>query len=57
MSRIFVIGATGGVGHRLVPLLTGAGYGVSGLHRKPEQADALRAASRVSRHSMGAGRR
>ncbi len=44
MSRIFVIGATGGVGRRLVPLLVGAGHEVSGLHRKPEQANELRAA-------------
>ncbi|MPQ94109.1 SDR family oxidoreductase [Thioclava sp. JE_KL1] len=43
MARIFVIGATGGVGHRLVPLLIEAGHEVTALHRKPEQADSLRA--------------
>ncbi|AQS48511.1 NAD-dependent dehydratase [Thioclava nitratireducens] len=43
MARIFVIGATGGVGHRLVPLLIDAGHEVTALHRKPEQADSLRA--------------
>ena len=44
MARIFLIGATGGVGHRLHPLLTAAGHQVTGLHREPDQADALRAA-------------
>ncbi|MBS1301223.1 NAD(P)H-binding protein [Loktanella sp. SALINAS62] len=43
MSHVFIIGATGGVGSRLIPLLTAAGHRVSGLHRKPEQADDLRA--------------
>ena len=43
MARIFIIGATGGVGHRLVPLLIAAGHEVTALHRKPEQADSLRA--------------
>src|SRR5690606_1584092 len=31
------IGATGGVGHRLLPLLHAKGHEVVGLHRKPEQ--------------------
>ena len=44
MARIFLIGATGGVGHRLAPMLIHAGHEVSGLHRKAEQADDLRAA-------------
>lgn len=44
MSTIFLIGATGGVGHRLVPMLVQAGHEVVGLHRKPEQAQALREA-------------
>ncbi|WP_172330466.1 NAD(P)H-binding protein [Mangrovicoccus sp. HB161399] len=44
MSRIFVIGATGGVGRRLCPLLVAGGHQVSGLHRDPGQAAALRAA-------------
>ncbi|WP_138470969.1 SDR family oxidoreductase [Poseidonocella sp. HB161398] len=43
MSRIFVLGATGGVGHRLCPMLAAAGHQVSGLVRKPGQAEALRA--------------
>ena len=38
MSKIFIIGATGGVGSRLGPLLVEAGHDVTGLHRKPEQA-------------------
>lgn len=44
MARIFVIGSTGGVGHRLCPMLVGAGHQVVALHRKPEQADGLRSA-------------
>jgi uncharacterized protein YbjT (DUF2867 family) len=43
MSNIFIIGATGGVGSRLNSILVKAGHRVSALHRKPEQADALRA--------------
>ncbi len=42
--RIFIIGATGGVGQRLCPMLIEAGHEVVGLHRKPEQAEQLRAA-------------
>ncbi len=41
MSKIFIIGATGGVGYRLGPMLVDAGHDVTGLHRKPEQADDL----------------
>jgi uncharacterized protein YbjT (DUF2867 family) len=41
MSGIFIIGATGGVGSRLGPLLVEAGHDVTGLHRKPEQAETL----------------
>lgn len=44
MSDIFLIGATGGIGHRLVPMLIASGHSVTGLHRKPEQADTLREA-------------
>ncbi len=43
MARIFLIGATGGVGHRLAPMLIHARHEVSGLYRSPEQAEALRA--------------
>ncbi len=43
MAHVFIIGATGGVGQRLIPLLQDRGHAVSGLHRKPEQADDLRA--------------
>lgn len=42
--KVFVIGATGGIGHRLLPMLIGNGHEVVGLHRKPEQAEAIRAA-------------
>jgi uncharacterized protein YbjT (DUF2867 family) len=41
MSKIFIIGATGGVCSRLGPLLVEAGHDVTGLHRKPEQAENL----------------
>ena len=41
MSKIFIIGSTGGVGSRLGPLLVEAGHDVTGLHRKPEQAETL----------------
>ena len=43
MSHIFIIGSTGGVGSRLVPMLIAAGHTVTGLHRKPEQAESLQA--------------
>lgn len=42
MSNVLIIGATGGVGSRLGPLLVQAGHQVTGIHRKPGQADALR---------------
>lgn len=42
ISRVFFIGATGGVGHRLLPQLVEQGHQVTALHRKPEQADSLR---------------
>src|SRR5258705_6001403 len=42
--RIFVAGATGAVGRRVVRLLTSAGHSVVGLTRKPEKAQGIRAA-------------
>lgn len=42
--RIFLAGAAGAVGTRLVPLLVGAGHEVWGTTRSREKADALRAA-------------
>lgn len=41
MSKIFIVGATGGVGSRLGPMLVKAGHKVTTLHRKPEQASHL----------------
>lgn len=41
MSNVFIVGATGGVGSRLGPILIEAGHKVTGLHRKPEQAKDL----------------
>ena len=44
MSKVFIIGATGGVGSRLGPMLIKAGHKVTGLHRKSEQAKQLEGA-------------
>jgi uncharacterized protein YbjT (DUF2867 family) len=41
--RIFVAGATGVLGVRLVPLLVAAGHDVAGMTRAPEKAGTLRA--------------
>ena len=49
MSKIFIIGATGGVGSRLGPMLVDAGHDVTGLHRKPEQAHKLENAGNTPR--------
>ncbi|WP_169251968.1 NAD(P)H-binding protein [Brevibacterium sp. 'Marine'] len=43
MSRIVVIGAAGGVGTRLVGELIARGDVVAAIHRRPEQAEQLRA--------------
>lgn len=40
--KIFLAGATGVVGRRLIPLLTAAGHEVAGLTRSPAKADLLR---------------
>jgi len=42
--RIFLAGATGAIGGRLVPLLLEAGHEVTGTTRSPAKADVLRAA-------------
>jgi nucleoside-diphosphate-sugar epimerase len=42
--NIFLAGATGAIGKRLVPLLLDAGHHVVGITRTPTKADALRAA-------------
>ena len=41
--RIFLAGATGVIGRRIVPLLVEQGHAVTALTRRPEAADALRA--------------
>jgi len=41
--KVFVAGATGVIGRRLVPLLVGAGHDVTGMTRRPERAGALQA--------------
>jgi nucleoside-diphosphate-sugar epimerase len=43
MKRVFVAGATGVMGQRLVPLLQDANYLVTGTTRSPEKAEVLRA--------------
>jgi len=40
-ERVFLAGATGAIGSRLVPLLVGAGYAVFGATRSPEKAREL----------------
>ena len=40
--RVFVAGASGVIGVRLVPLLVAAGHEVAGLTRSPEKVEALR---------------
>ena len=42
--RVFVAGATGAIGKRLVPLLVQAGHAVTGMTRSKERAGSLRAA-------------
>ena len=42
--KIFIAGATGAMGSRLLPILTGAGHQVVGTTRIPAKADAIRAA-------------
>jgi nucleoside-diphosphate-sugar epimerase len=42
--RVFLAGATGVIGRRLVPMLLAAGHEVTGMTRTPEKLDALRAA-------------
>jgi len=41
--RVFVAGASGAIGRRLVPLLKASGHEVTGMTRSPEKQDALRA--------------
>lgn len=40
--RVFLAGATGVIGVRLVPLLVGAGHDVAGMTRSPEKAELVR---------------
>jgi nucleoside-diphosphate-sugar epimerase len=42
--RIFLAGATGALGRRLVPMLVAEGHQVTGMTRSPEKAESLRAA-------------
>src|SRR5689334_1014802 len=43
MARIFIAGASGVIGSRLVPLLVGAGHDVAGMTRSPGKLAGLRA--------------
>jgi nucleoside-diphosphate-sugar epimerase len=40
--RVFLAGATGAIGRRLIPLLLADGHEVTGMTRSPQKADALR---------------
>jgi nucleoside-diphosphate-sugar epimerase len=42
--RVFLAGATGVIGRRLVPMLLAGGHEVTGMTRSPEKVEALRAA-------------
>src|SRR5215467_6139615 len=42
--RVFVAGASGGLGRRLIQMLVAAGHDVTGVTRSPPKADALRRA-------------
>ena len=42
--RVFLAGAAGAIGRRLVPLLVAAGHEVTGTTRSPERAETIRAA-------------
>jgi nucleoside-diphosphate-sugar epimerase len=42
--RVFLAGATGVIGRRLVPMLVAEGHQVTGMTRSPEKAESLRAA-------------
>ena len=41
--RVFVAGATGVIGIRILPLLVAAGHDVAGMTRTPAKAETLRA--------------
>jgi NADPH-dependent curcumin reductase CurA len=45
MMRVFIAGATGAIGDRLVPQLVERGHEVIGTSRSPEKAERLRAGS------------
>jgi uncharacterized protein YbjT (DUF2867 family) len=45
--KVFQIGAAGGVGRRLATLLTARGDDVTGIHRRPEQADTIAATGAI----------
>jgi hypothetical protein len=42
--KVFVAGASGALGRRLVPLLVASGYDVVAMTRSPEKVDSLRSA-------------
>ena len=50
--RVFVAGATGAVGSRLLPLLVAAGHSVVGLTRSPAKAEAIAAPAAKRRSAM-----
>jgi uncharacterized protein YbjT (DUF2867 family) len=46
--KVFVVGATGAIGKRLVPLLLQAGHQVTGLTRSSKNAGQIRATGAVA---------
>lgn len=50
IGKVFLIGATGGVGRHVLRLLRDQGVAVSGLHRDPAQAAAIRDAGAAAVH-------
>jgi uncharacterized protein YbjT (DUF2867 family) len=49
-GRVFLIGATGGVGQHVLRLLRDQNHPVSGLHREPSQATAIEATGATAVH-------
>ena len=45
--KVFLVGAAGGIGLRLSRLLSDSGTEVTGMHRKADQGDVMKAAGAV----------
>ena len=53
--KVFLAGATGAVGKRLVPMLVAAGHEVAGMTRTPEKAERATRRGRRTRGSRRTG--